>query len=66
MKIQQFAKDNDIVVKYEQFKISIKDFQAKQREKYSFIHPFSQSKSLKEYLAMYKEKHHKNKEQEEQ
>ena len=62
MKIQKFAKDNNIVVKYEQLKISIKDFQNKQKEKYSFIHPFSQSKSLKEYLAIYKEKHQKVKE----
>ena len=59
LKIQQFAKENDIVVKYEQFKISIQDFQKKQKEKYSYLNPFKQSKSLKEYLALYKEKHHK-------
>lgn len=59
IKIQQFAKENDIVVKYEQFKISIQDFQKKQKEKYSYLNPFKQSKSLKEYLALYKEKHHK-------
>lgn len=62
LKIQKFAKDNSIIVKYEQLKMSIKDFQNKEREKYSFIHPFSQTKSLKEYLEVYKEKHNTHKE----
>lgn len=59
LKIQKYAKENDITVKYEQFKMSIKDLQARQREKYSFINPFKQTKSLKEYLEEYKEKHFK-------
>ena len=54
MKIQKFAKENDIVVKYEKFKISIKDFQNKRKEKYSFLNPFKQSKPLSEYLSEYK------------
>lgn len=57
LKIEQLAKENNIIVKYEQFKISIKDFQKKQKEKYSFINPFKQSRTLKEYLEQYKEKH---------
>ena len=61
LKIEKFAKENNIVVKYEQLKISIKDFQNKEREKYSFINPFKQSKSLKEYLILYKEKHQNKK-----
>ena len=56
-KIQKFAKENDIVVKYEQFKISIKDLQAKRKEKYSFINPFNQTKTLREYLDEYKNKY---------
>ena len=58
LKIQNYAKENNIVVKYEQLKMSIKEHQLKQREKYSFINPFTQTKSLKEYLALYKEKLH--------
>ena len=55
LKIQKFAKENEIVVKYEQFKINIKDFQKREKEKYSFINPFKQTKTLKEYLVLYKE-----------
>ena len=57
LKIQKYAKENDIIVKYEQFKLSIKELQQKNREKYSFINPFKQTKALKEYLEEYKEKH---------
>ena len=57
LKIQKYAKENDIIVKYEQFKLSIKELQQKNREKYSFINPFKQTKTLKEYLEEYKEKH---------
>ena len=33
--------------------MSIKDAQANRKEKYSFINPFKQTKSLKEYLNNY-------------
>ncbi|MBR2840251.1 MAG: putative ABC transporter permease [Bacilli bacterium] len=54
IKIKDYAKENNITVKYEQFKMHIKDEQAKRKEKYSFLNPFKQTKSLKEYLADYK------------
>ncbi|MBQ3298410.1 MAG: putative ABC transporter permease [Bacilli bacterium] len=54
LKIREYAKENDITVKYEHFKMHIKDVQTKRKEKYSFLTPFKQSKSLKEYLADYK------------
>ena len=38
-----------------QHNLNIKEHQLKQKEKYSFIHPFNQTKSLKEHLALYKE-----------
>ena len=60
LKIQKYAKENDVVVKYEQFKISIQEHQRKRREKYSYLNPFNQTKSLREYLSLYKEKHQKN------
>ena len=54
IKIKKYAKENDITVKYEQFKINIKESQAKRKEKYHFINPFKQSKPLKDYLSDYK------------
>ncbi len=54
LKIREYAKNNDITVKYEQFKMHIKDAQAKRKEKYSFLNPFKQSKPLKDYLVDYK------------
>ena len=60
-KIKKYAKENDITVKYEQFKINIKDSQSKRKEKYHFINPFKQSKPLKDYLADYKKNKSTNK-----
>lgn len=53
IKIKKYAKENNATVKYEQFKIHIKDLQAKRKEKYSFLNPFRQTKPLKEYLTDY-------------
>ena len=55
-KIKKYAKENNIIIKYEQFKIDIKGFQKSAREKYSFFNPFNQTKPLKNYLNLYKEK----------
>ena len=52
-KIKKFAKENSITVKYEQLKMSIKDAQVNRKEKYSFINPFKQTISLKDYLTNY-------------
>ena len=57
IKIKKYAKENDITVRYEQFKMHIKDVQARAKEKYSFLNPFKQTKSLIDYLIDYKEKH---------
>ncbi len=56
LKIKKYAKENNIMVKYEQFKIHIKESQIKRKEKYSFVNPFKQTKSLKDYLNEYKTK----------
>lgn len=53
LKIKKYAKDNDITIKYEQFKMHIKDVQNRAKEKYSFLNPFSQSKPLRDYLINY-------------
>ena len=55
-KIKKYAKENNIIIKYEQLKIDIKEFQKSAREKYSFLNPFNQNKPLKNYLNLYKEK----------
>ena len=54
--IRKYAKENNIEVKYEDFKRHIKERQEKRREKYSFIFPFKQTKSVEEYLKSYKKK----------
>ena len=54
IKIKNYAKENNVTVKYEQLKMHIKDIQAERREKYSFLNPLRQSTPLKEYLANYK------------
>lgn len=53
LKIKKYAKENDITIKYEQFKMHIKDVQNRAKEKYSFLNPFSQSKPLRDYLINY-------------
>jgi len=55
-KIKKYAKENNIIIKYEQLKLDIKEFQKSTREKYSFLNPFNQTKPLKNYLNLYKEK----------
>ena len=55
-KIKKYAKENNIIIKYEQLKIDIKEFQKSVRGKYSFLNPFNQNKPLKNYLNLYKEK----------
>ena len=42
-----------LLLKYEQFKMHIKDVQNRAKEKYSFLNPFSQSKPLRDYLINY-------------
>ena len=42
-KIKKYAKENNIIIKYEQLKIDIKEFQKSAREKYSFLNPFNQT-----------------------
>ena len=39
-----------------QVTVDIKEFQKSAREKYSFLNPFNQTKPLKNYLNLYKEK----------
>ena len=53
-KIKKYAKENDIPVKLEELKVSIREHQEKAKEKYSFILPFNQNISLKEHLEKYK------------
>lgn len=55
-RLKKYAKENNNIIKYEQLKIDIKEFQKSAREKYSFLNPFNQTKPLKNYLNLYKEK----------
>lgn len=55
-RLKNMLKKINIIIKYEQLKIDIKEFQKSVREKYSFLNPFNQTKPLKNYLNLYKEK----------
>lgn len=59
IKIRKFAKENNIEVKYEEFKAHIKEIQQKRREKYSFIFALHQKSPLSDYLKLYKKKNSK-------
>ena len=61
VKIRRFAKNNDFVVKYEELKKHIKEIQEKNKDKYSFMFPFKQTKNLLEYLDAYRKKLKKKK-----
>ena len=52
-RIKKFAKSNNINIIYEKLKIQIKEFQDTSMQKYSFITPFRQTRSLFDYLADY-------------
>lgn len=58
-KIRKYAKDNNVVLRYEEFKGHIKDIQKKRNEKYSFIFPFKQTIDLKEIIKKYKKRNKK-------
>ena len=55
-KIKKYARDNNIELRYEEFKCQIKEFQKKQEEKYSFIFVVKPSMDLKKYIDKYKKK----------
>lgn len=56
VKIRKFAKEKDLIVKYEEFKASIFDYAARNKEKYSFVFAISNNvKKIEEYINEYKE-----------
>lgn len=60
VKIRKFAKNNNVVIMYENLKLHIRNIQDQAKEKYSFILPFRQTRDLLEYLVGYKESSPKN------
>ena len=53
IKINKFAKENEILIKYEKLKMQIKEAQEQAKEKYFFLTPFRQTKSLRDYIMEY-------------
>ena len=55
-RIKEFAKENNIVVKFEQFKLEIREYQEKAKEKISYLFPLKTNINIKEILSKYMQK----------
>lgn len=56
MKIKKFAKENDILVKFEELKANIREEQEKRKEKINYLFAFKTTNKLADTLAEYKNK----------
>lgn len=50
IKLRQWAKNNNIIVRYEALKIHIRRYSDTEKKKYRFYHPFHSDRSLTEHL----------------
>lgn len=57
VKLRQFAKENDILVKFEELKKHIREGQEKRMEKVNYLFAFKTNQKLSEVLAEYKNKY---------
>ncbi len=57
VKLRKFAKENDIIVKFEELKNHIREGQERRKEKINYIFAFKTKKLLAETLAEYKQKY---------
>lgn len=55
-KVRNYAKENNVEVKYEELKCQIRDIQEREKQKYSFLFAFKPSMDLKKYISEYEEK----------
>lgn len=53
-KVRKYAKESGAIIRYEEFKKTVKEHQQKSKEKYSFIFPLKSSMDLKPYVHNYK------------
>ena len=60
-KIKKFAKENEILVKFEELKNSIREGQERRKEKINYVFAFKASKHLADLLAEYKTTKNKGK-----
>lgn len=56
VKLRKFAKENEILVKFEELKNHIREDQEKRREKINYLFAFKTTKNLSDTLAEYKNK----------
>ena len=61
IKIKKFAKENDILVKFEELKSSIREEQEKQKEKINYLFAFKTAGKLVDTLTEYKNKYQRKK-----
>ncbi len=60
VKLREFAKENEILVRFEELKEQIREDQEKRKEKINYLFAFKTKKLLSETLMDYKKKHLKN------
>ena len=61
IKIKKFAKENDIIFKFEELKSSIREEQEKQKEKINYLFAFKTAGKLVDTLTEYKNKYQRKK-----
>ena len=49
-KLQKFAKENDVVIRYEHLKLQIRNAHEERKQKYHFLFPFHSDRPLSEHL----------------
>ena len=55
-RIREFAKENKVIIKLEQLKVEIREFQEKAKDKINFIFPLKTVTDVKEHLKRYLDK----------
>lgn len=60
VKLRKYARENNILIKLEELKLTIRENQEKRKEKIHYIMAFKSSENWKDLINQYKEKHKKD------
>lgn len=58
-KLKKYAEENNVVVRYEEIKVHIRNWHKENKQKYSFFFPFKSSIPLSEHLKELRERNKK-------